>query len=469
MEPYRIVLADDHVIFRMGIRQLIDTKPDLEVVGEAGDGLELMNLLKSGLKTDMAIVDITMPKLRGIEALYEIKNISPEVKVLMLTMHLSKEYLYQSISAGAHGYLLKEDSEVELFSAIDAIRKGEMYISNLFLSMMWRELSFIYHFDSPLLSHLLSSNEREVLMLTTEEKTYNQIADLLCISDNTVVNHLTNIMNKLKVEKSSDLLKLIERGKRYHKFWDNLESSSLEIEEYKNLIEEYKNKIEKYKTICNAIAHDLKNEFLHIGHSITEIKDCIPTQGDILEEVDMIERSITYSRMLMQRLSNFLDMGTLRREPVDLLMLLKEAEKFSKPRIPSNIRLLIKIPSKIKKTVILANREQLMGVLLEFIQNAAKALQNSGGTIEVALENKKEKVFIYVKDDGQGIPGEFRKKVFKEQIPNKEGSGLGLYLSHKVVSEFGGEIMFSTKTGRGTTFTIIFPTIEEKNGVDKCP
>ena len=108
-------------------------------------------------------------------------------------------------------------------------------------------------------------------------------------------------------------------------------------------------------------------------------------------------------------------------------------------------------------------------MLLEFIQNAAKALKNSGGTIEIAFENKREKAFIYVKDDGEGIPGEFRKKVFKEQIPNKGGSGLGLYLSHKVISEFGGEIKFSTKTGRGTTFKIFFPTIEEKRGADKCP
>ncbi|UCH96398.1 MAG: response regulator transcription factor, partial [Candidatus Aminicenantes bacterium] len=121
-DPYRIVLADDHVIFRQGIKRLIETKPDLKVVGEASDGLELINLLQRGLKADMVILDISMPNLRGIEATHEVKSIHPNVKILVLTMHKSKEYLYHSISAGAQGYLLKEDSEVELFSAVDAIR-----------------------------------------------------------------------------------------------------------------------------------------------------------------------------------------------------------------------------------------------------------------------------------------------------------------------------------------------------------
>jgi DNA-binding NarL/FixJ family response regulator len=117
---YRVVLADDHLLFREGMKLLIERMPDVEVVGEAGDGLELLNLLKE-LAPDMAIIDIAMPNLRGIEAAREIKMINPRTKVLILTMHKSKEYLYHSISAGADGYLLKEDSDVELLSAIDKI------------------------------------------------------------------------------------------------------------------------------------------------------------------------------------------------------------------------------------------------------------------------------------------------------------------------------------------------------------
>lgn len=123
MDSYRIVLADDHVIFRQGMKRLIDEMPGLSVVGEAADGLELLKLLK-GLSTDMVLLDISMPNLRGIEATREIKLTNSQIKVLMLTMHKNKQYLYHAISAGAQGFLLKEDTEEELFSAIETIRKG---------------------------------------------------------------------------------------------------------------------------------------------------------------------------------------------------------------------------------------------------------------------------------------------------------------------------------------------------------
>ncbi len=207
MEPFKIVLADDHVIFRQGIRGLISQKSDLQVVGEAGDGLELINLLQRGLKTDMVILDISMPKLRGIEAASEIKSILPDAKILILTMHKSKEYLYHCISAGAQGYILKEDSEVELFSAIDAIRKGEMFISRLLTRELTEELSHLYHGDGHLPTDPLSPREREVLKLVAEGKSNKEIADLLFISSRTVENHRANIMTKLKMNKTADLIR----------------------------------------------------------------------------------------------------------------------------------------------------------------------------------------------------------------------------------------------------------------------
>jgi len=207
MEPFKIVLADDHVIFRQGIRGLISQKSDLQVVGEAGDGLELINLLQRGLKTDMVILDISMPKLRGIEAASEIKSILPDAKILILTMHKSKEYLYHCISAGAQGYILKEDSEVELFSAIDSIRKGEMFISRLLTRELTEELSHLYHGDGHLPTDPLSPREREVLKLVAEGKSNKEIADLLFISSRTVENHRANIMTKLKMNKTADLIR----------------------------------------------------------------------------------------------------------------------------------------------------------------------------------------------------------------------------------------------------------------------
>src|SRR3990172_12279475 len=116
-DRYRIVLADDHPLFRRGLRAIIEGMKGLEVIGEAGDGLELLSLL-STMTPDLVILDLSMPNLRGIEALREIRKNYPDVKSLILTMHKDRSYLREALSAGAVGYLLKEDTDPDLFSAI---------------------------------------------------------------------------------------------------------------------------------------------------------------------------------------------------------------------------------------------------------------------------------------------------------------------------------------------------------------
>ena len=206
MANYRVVLADDHLLFREGMKLLIERMPDVEVVGEAGDGLELLHLLKE-LAPEMAIIDITMPNLRGIEATREIKMINPLTKVLILTMHKSKEYLYHSISAGADGYLLKEDSDVELLSAIDKIRNGETYVTRILSGELAEDLSQIYQGKRPIPQESLTIREREVLKMISEGKSNNETANLLNISVRTVENHRANIMKKLKLKKTADLVR----------------------------------------------------------------------------------------------------------------------------------------------------------------------------------------------------------------------------------------------------------------------
>lgn len=213
MRLYRLVLADDHVIFRQGIKGLINEKQDLKVVGEAGDGLELLNLFYKGLRPDMVVLDISMPNLRGIEAVEEIKSLCPDVKILVLTMHKSKEYLYHCISAGAHGYMLKEDSDVELFSAIETIREGGIFVSNLLTKEVTEDLSHLYHGGVPLSKDPLTPREREVLKLVAEGKSNKKIAELLFISIRTVENHRANMMSKLKLKKTADLIRYaIQKG-----------------------------------------------------------------------------------------------------------------------------------------------------------------------------------------------------------------------------------------------------------------
>lgn len=131
--PYRIVLADDHILVRQGLKKILREEKDLEVVGEASDGLELLTLLKfAKLAPHMVILDISMPNLRGIEATRQIKMVYPYMKVLILTIHKEKEYFREAISAGADGYLLKDDADHELFSAIETIRQGGVYTSSHF-------------------------------------------------------------------------------------------------------------------------------------------------------------------------------------------------------------------------------------------------------------------------------------------------------------------------------------------------
>ncbi len=208
MSPYSIILADDHVLVRQGLRRILEGMPELEVVGEANDGLELLTLL-GHLVPDMVILDIFMPNLRGIEAIYEIKKIRPEVKILILTMHKDKEYLYLALSAGAKGYLLKEDADKELFSAIEKVRQGKTYISPHFSEEIVDDLVQVGRGEAKTVFEVdpLTPREREVLKLIAEGKSSKEIAQLLFISVPTANNHRANIMGKLGLNKATDLVK----------------------------------------------------------------------------------------------------------------------------------------------------------------------------------------------------------------------------------------------------------------------
>jgi DNA-binding NarL/FixJ family response regulator len=211
MGTYRIVVADDHALFRQGLKSILGGAADLEVVGEAGDGLELLNLLNlSKLAPHLVILDISMPNLRGIEAIGEIKMIHPNVKILIVTMHKDKEYLLQSLAAGADGYFLKKDADTELFAAIEKIRDGKDYVSPQLseeLADDWQQIRV--GFTKP----LLTPREREVLKLIAEGKSNREIADLLFVSVHTVERHRANIMEKLSLKKTADLVRYaIQKG-----------------------------------------------------------------------------------------------------------------------------------------------------------------------------------------------------------------------------------------------------------------
>lgn len=163
----------------------------------------------------MVILDVSMPKLRGIEAIHEIKTKRPELSILMLTMHKDKEYLYLALSAGAKGYLLKEDADRDLFSAIEKIRQGKTYVSPNLSEELLDDLVQIGKGEGKPSFEIdpLTTREREVVKLIAEGRSSKEIADLLFISARTVDNHRANIMEKLNLKKAADLVKYaIQKG-----------------------------------------------------------------------------------------------------------------------------------------------------------------------------------------------------------------------------------------------------------------
>ena len=199
MDACSIILADDHAMLREGIRKIIERIEGALITGEVNDGLELLELLKKS-SPNLVILDISMPNLRGLEAIREIKKTYPKVKILVLTMHKKKEFLRQALRDGADGFLLKEDAGSELIRAVQTVRNGGKYLfpllSNVLTSLAVEEEK----------TEVLTMREREVLKLLAEGKRTKEIATALYISPHTVRRHRSNIMEKLDIQNLADLV-----------------------------------------------------------------------------------------------------------------------------------------------------------------------------------------------------------------------------------------------------------------------
>jgi DNA-binding NarL/FixJ family response regulator len=205
MNDYRVIIADDHQLLRQGIRHIIETTPGLRVVGEAGDGMELLKMLRR-TPADMVLLDISMPKLRGLEAIHEIKSQAPSVKILILTMHKRIEFLHDGLKAGAEGYLLKDDTDQALIEAITAIRNGQTYLSPTLSDTVTKNLITQWRTGVPEEEDPLSTREKEVLKLIAEGKSNKQIADILGISVKTVEHHRASLMKKLGFKNVAEVI-----------------------------------------------------------------------------------------------------------------------------------------------------------------------------------------------------------------------------------------------------------------------
>jgi len=208
---YRILLADDHALIRHGIRNLISNNPTLEVIGEVGDGEELLEFLKTKVP-DLLILDISMPKLTGIEAVSRVKKLYPAIKILMLTMHKNKQYFYHAMSAGADGYLMKEDSDEELLLAIKRIQDGKSYLSPFLSQDFADDVISAYRNNRSSPFETLTKREREVLNLVVEGHTSKVMAEMLHLSPRTIDHHRANLLRKFDMKNSVDLVNFAVRN-----------------------------------------------------------------------------------------------------------------------------------------------------------------------------------------------------------------------------------------------------------------
>jgi len=209
----RILIADDHPLFRKGVREVLESQPGYEVVGEAATGREAL-LKTRRLKPHVVVLDISMPELNGLEATREILKAVPETEVLILTLHESENLVHQVLGAGARGYVLKSDADLTLLEAVEAVRQHKAYFASKVAAVVLegylkgRE-RLVGEKASP---HELTARERQIVQLLAEGKGNKEVASLLGIALHTVVTHRSNIMHKLEVHTISDLVRYAIRN-----------------------------------------------------------------------------------------------------------------------------------------------------------------------------------------------------------------------------------------------------------------
>ena len=204
MKKIKILIADDHAFVRESTRRILEQELDLEVIGEAGDGEEAVRLA-TNFKPDVAIIDIAMPKLDGIEATKQIKNLCPAITVLILSAYDDDQFVFSLLEAGAAGYLLKSVRGQEIVDAVRAVYSGESVlhpaVARKVLNRFARPADEV---EAKKSSEVLSDREMEVLKLVTKGSSNKDIADKLCLSVRTVQGHLANIFNKLQVSSRTE-------------------------------------------------------------------------------------------------------------------------------------------------------------------------------------------------------------------------------------------------------------------------
>lgn len=213
-ESIRVLIADDHTIVRSGLHLLLESEPDIEVVGEAIDGLAAVKLAEE-LLPEVVLMDIGMPGLNGIEATRQIKESSPDVAILILTMHRSDEYFFQVLEAGASGYVLKGAETTELITAVRSVARGDVFLYPSVARQLVQQYLNQTDTDPPG-GPKLTQREREILKLIAEGYSTKDIAEQLVVSPSTIHSHRTNLMQKLNLSKRHELVQYAREHGFFH-------------------------------------------------------------------------------------------------------------------------------------------------------------------------------------------------------------------------------------------------------------
>ena len=203
----RVLLADDHTILRKGVRMLVESQADMEVVGEAKTGREAIDETRK-LKPDVVVMDVSMPELNGIEGTRQICDELPLTRVIALSMHKDSVYVREILRAGARGYLLKDSEDDDLVKAIRAVARGEAFLSSAVSDAILTD--YRKHVSNPV--DLLTSREREILTMIADGKTNKEIANSLNLSVYTVESHRGSVMEKLNLHNTGDIVRFALRN-----------------------------------------------------------------------------------------------------------------------------------------------------------------------------------------------------------------------------------------------------------------
>jgi len=209
-DKIRLLIADDHTIFRAGVRLLLEAEPDIDVVGEALNGEEAAQMAES-LHPDLILMDIAMPGMNGLEATRKIKSRFPNIHILVLTMHRTDEYFFEMLKAGASGYMLKAAETNELIGAIRAVARGEVFLYPTMARHLLQD--YLYRLNDPNETGQpsLTPREKEILRLLAEGYSNKEIADKLVVSPSTIHSHRTNLMQKLNLSSRYELIQYARR------------------------------------------------------------------------------------------------------------------------------------------------------------------------------------------------------------------------------------------------------------------